>query len=516
MKNFLSLLFFLFVSGNLLCQSVLLDKLVTVSRHSATIDVYLKEISAKGNFTFTYSNTQIPLDKKVFIINRTQKVSAILDILFKNYDVEYIERYNKIILKPLSSALKTINISGIVKDKSCDESLAGVNIKVYGSSFGAQTDQQGVFRITVPVHKNTENFKLIISHISYKSDTVIVPKSKINKIAVFLESNILDIPEINIFGVPQIAFGNTEFHIYDYEILQDNILLIVYEKRLSKSNLLLVNKDLKLSCIREIGGTPVGMYKDCVDDVNLITFYKPYKLTLKDECLSFVSAKQTWLNKIHKPCVAKTKAGLLFYYYYGPTRLSVDFSFYNPVTKKDSVFRQITDTISLNELKENLEKNTQGQQNARGNMADIKIGDWDGDDRLSFETASDVEKKKQLYTPMIFLQDSLFIFNHCEGLLEIYNNQAKHIRSVNISYQDSPDWKRKVYIDNATKKIYTLFFKNNHYEVTEIDKLTGALGETCKLHYTWVDKIQVHEGNVYFLYKPAQYNFRKCLYKQKL
>lgn len=505
---------FIFIHLYSYAQDALLEKVVTIDKHSGTIEELLNQISSKGDFYFTYSSTQIPIDKRVFFISRTQTVKAFLDAIFKDYGVEFVERNNKIILKSLESSINTVIISGVIKDKSCNDGIMGVNIKIEGTTFGDMTDMNGNFSIPVPVHKQFSKINLICSHIAYKDVTVIVKKDKLKNIEIPMEMNIMNIPEVRIFGVPQIAYANTEFQIYDYELFYDRILLVVYEKKLSRSNLLLVDKEMKVECIKEVNGTPVGMYKDCIGNVNLICFYSPFTVTMNAGCLAISYAKQDRLNKINKPCVAKAKNGLHYYYYYGPARLSVDYSFYNPYTKIDSVFRQIQDTAASNALKDKLEKST--VSNSRGSMADIKVGDWDGDDKETFQQDADDNKKNLLYAPLLAIRDSLYIFNHCEGKIEVYNMSAKYKRSVSINYYKISGWKHKIYLDKETSRAYTCFWKNGIYEVNEINLNSGKLEEPCKIHFAWIDKIQINSGHIYYLYKSAQNNYKKCLYKQKL
>lgn len=513
MKVFICIVFFFIINCSY-AQISLLEKEITIDKHSGTIEELLKEISIKGDFYFTYSSSQIPIDKRFFFLSRKQTVKVFLDAMFKDYGVEYIERYNKIILKSLAASINTITLTGIVKDKSCNDGISGVNIKIEGTTYGEMTDMNGNFSIQVPVHKQFNKINLICSHIAYTEVTLSVKKDKIKNIEIMMDMNVMNIPEVRIFGVPQIAYANTEFQIYDYELFLDNILLVVYEKKLSRSNLLLVDKEMKVVCLKEVNGTPVGMYKDCIGSVNLITFYYPFNVTLNAGCLAVKFAKQDRLNKINKPCVAKAKNGLHYYYYYGPARLSVDYSFYNPITKTDSVFRNIQDTAASNLLKEKLEKSTVSI--SRGSMADIKVGEWDGDDKETFQQDADDNKKNLMYAPLLAIKDSLYIFNHCEGKIEVYNIYAKFKRSVPVNYYKIQGWKHKIYLDNETGRAYTCFWKNGIYEVNEINLNTGKLEESCKIHFAWIDKIQINAGHIYYLYKSAQNNFKKCLYKQKL
>lgn len=513
MKTFICLISFFFIN-NTYAQVSLLEKEITIDKHSGTIEELLKEISVKGDFYFTYSSTQIPIDKRFFFLNKKQTIKAFLDAMFKDSGVEYIERYNKIILKSLASSVNTITLTGIIKDRSCNDGISGVNIKIDGTSYGDMTDMNGNFSIQVPVHKQFARISLTCSHIAFKETSISIKKDKISKIEILMDMNVMDIPEVRIFGVPQIAYANTEFHIYDYELFFDNILLVVYEKKLSRSNLLLIDKEMKVVCIKDVSGTPVGMYKDCIGNVNLITFYYPFCVSMNAGCLAVKYAKQDRLNKINKPCVAKTKNGLHYYYYYGPARLSVDYSFYNPFTKIDTVFRHIQDTAASKVLNEKLEKST--VSNSRGSMADIKVGEWDGDDKETFQQDDDNNKKNLMYAPLLSIKDSLYIFNHYEGKIEVYNINAKYKRSVSINYHKTQGWKHKIYLDNETNRAYTCFWKNGIYEVNEINLNTGRLEEPCKIHFAWIDKIQINAGHIYYLYKSAQNNYKKCLYKQKL
>lgn len=495
-------------------QQELLDKIIAIEKHSYTIEQLLKELSNKGEFYFTYSTNHIPADKKVFLISKKQTVKSYLDYMFTDCGIDYVVLNNKVILKPKNNALKTIVLKGVVKDKSCNDGISNVNVKVAGTPHGTTTNDAGHFSLLVPIHAQSQKIELQFSHVSYKNLEIAWKKTEKN-IEVFLETNIVNIPEINIFGVPQIAFADVEYQIYDYEIFHENILLVVYEKRLSKSKLLLVDKDQKAICMKDISGTPVGMYKDCIGDINLITFYYPFKITLNSGCLSVSHAKQNWQNKINKPCVTQSKNGLFFYYYYGPARLSVDYSFFNPITKNDSVFRQVKDTIAMNELKDKLEKND-AQPVSRGSMADIKVGEWEGDDKETFSQQTLENRKKTVYAPMLAFRDSLYIFNHCDNKIEVYSMNARLKRSINIKYHKNDGWKYKIFLDKATNSVYTCFFRNNIYEFFEIDLQTGELKNPCKIYNNWIDKVQIHAGNIYYIYKPAQYNFKKCLYKQKL
>ena len=73
---------------------------------------------------------------------------------------------------------QTISISGSVKDKQTTDALQYSNVKLLGTTLGTNTDGNGYFKLEIP--KENENGKLIATYLGYKSDTIIITKTRRN------------------------------------------------------------------------------------------------------------------------------------------------------------------------------------------------------------------------------------------------------------------------------------------------------------------------------------------------
>ncbi|HTO37511.1 MAG TPA: TonB-dependent receptor, partial [Brumimicrobium sp.] len=74
----------------------------------------------------------------------------------------------------IDAKAQDINISGTVRDKQTSEALEFVNVHILGTNIGAQTDDNGFFRLKIP--QSLESGKLVASYIGYDSDTISLTK----------------------------------------------------------------------------------------------------------------------------------------------------------------------------------------------------------------------------------------------------------------------------------------------------------------------------------------------------
>ncbi len=174
------------------------EKLLSFNMKDVTIQQVLNEITNQSEYTFAWSSQFVNLNKKVNIQVKNQKVTTILNQLFKNSGITYKVEGNKIILTPEKTPQnkqqqeKEIIIHGTVKSMS-GESLPGVNIMVKGTGQGTTTDINGKYSLKV-----TPESELIFSIIGYKSITVVVKQQKL--INVIMEPAVTGLNEVVVIG----------------------------------------------------------------------------------------------------------------------------------------------------------------------------------------------------------------------------------------------------------------------------------------------------------------------------
>ena len=98
-----------------------------------------------------------------------------------------------------SSFAVTIEITGILIDKSTGEPLPGANVYVKGTSVGTATNTNGEFKI---VYEADKNFTLIISFMGYKTQKInISPTQDLRDMTIELVEDIFRTEEIVVTGI---------------------------------------------------------------------------------------------------------------------------------------------------------------------------------------------------------------------------------------------------------------------------------------------------------------------------
>jgi len=116
------------------------------------------------------------------------------------------------------------------------------------------------------------------------------------------------------------------------------------------------------------------------------------------------------------------------------------------------------------------------------------------------------------------VHDTICIFNYADSQIEFYSDSCKLITKVSISFHNDPNWKREIYVDDITGKVFAMFRKNGISALKEIDLNTGDLKNSTVIpDFPFVEKIKVHNNNIYFLYTersdPGEF---KKLYRLKI
>jgi hypothetical protein len=143
----------------------MLNRKVTLSMSEGTIEDFLKEITTKTDYTFSYINNDIQLKKKIKLDNTTGTIKEILDVLFDEQQIIYTVRDRRVILTAKKKESKEFTLKGIVKDRSSNELLPGAHIFIKELSIGATTNDYGFYSLTLPARE----YELICSYIGHQS-----------------------------------------------------------------------------------------------------------------------------------------------------------------------------------------------------------------------------------------------------------------------------------------------------------------------------------------------------------
>ncbi|GAB4021207.1 TonB-dependent receptor [Spirosoma migulaei] len=166
----------------------LLEQSITLSVENKEIRVVLSTIEKAAKVTFSYIPQQIQADRKVSINISNQRLSTVLDQLFRNLPITYEVVGKKQILlsvrptgQPSIPTLLPKNtsfepspatdrqLSGTVKSET-GEGLPGVSVVVKNTTRGTTTDADGKYRLSVPDEATT----LVFSFVGYLNQEIAI------------------------------------------------------------------------------------------------------------------------------------------------------------------------------------------------------------------------------------------------------------------------------------------------------------------------------------------------------
>lgn len=189
----------------------MLDQKVTLRLSNEDLKTTLGTIERTTKVRFVYNPKEIQSNQKVSLNAKNESLKEVLTQVFDPLKIGYEVKGKQILLfkKTVSSleilqptttpttVLSTQNIDQNVTGKVTDEKgepLVGVTVQVRGTTRGATTDPQGVFRISVPDAKSV----LVFSYIGYaKQEIVIGNRTALN---VSLEVDDKSLEEVVVVG----------------------------------------------------------------------------------------------------------------------------------------------------------------------------------------------------------------------------------------------------------------------------------------------------------------------------
>jgi hypothetical protein len=191
------LLFLIVVFAGMHANAQLLDTRVNITLDSSGLDKNLLQLQHTSGLSFAYETSGLPVH---FIPAKTfhhEKLSTILQYLFKGTGYEFEERHGVIIIVPGAIGLKAGAlerlVKGVIEDKETGERLPGVAIYSADNKYtGTYTDKDGYF--SIPALSDT--LKLQLSYMSYKPVEIVLLAAGATVVRIKM-----DIPQKNLDSI---------------------------------------------------------------------------------------------------------------------------------------------------------------------------------------------------------------------------------------------------------------------------------------------------------------------------
>lgn len=126
---------------------------------------------------------------------------------------------------------------------------------------------------------------------------------------------------------------------------------------------------------------------------------------------------------------------------------------------------------------------------------------------------------RPIYAPLFVVGDTLLVFDHARWRMRKFTRSFSATGEVPLPYEtgiEGRNWSGRLIQDRATQRIYALFQRNGIAWLRAIDPVTGALGVPFRLANNYPERVQVHAGMAYYIWRPYGSLQKRTIYREKL
>lgn len=446
-----------------------------------------------------------------------------------------------------------IILIGTITDNR-NTALQNVNVYDAKNKLGTTSDKNGNYVFTISPQPTT----IIFSSIGFKTVELKITQEIIDKavndtvsnnVKMFPETQTLQEVEVNA-GSRQLAYNHPEIIIKGYEFVDDAILLLTLEKR--KNRLRLINNADKT--LSELDLTfkfkPDTLYKDCMGNVHLRAGDSMYQINSFYPEITFQQGVVYHLfDSLMMSCVAAVEQNF-FFHKYGLHNQSVVYYYINRMTGKNEQLQNIRDKVAemyaeshqqepkrsgvaeSQRLENIMDKKRKGRPLTASDILFLEKISLTERSALStdeyamkrkFSSEAQVNEwyyqlvlSKPLFSPLVKMEDSIYIFNSVIDSVYVYDQNVKLSRTYGI-YLDNDGSKKEMITDEVTGLVYYKYVQNGTVHLEQINLAEGKIKRTYKIQETaFPDGVKIKDGYAYYIFRKDDTFANWNLFKQKL
>lgn len=408
-------------------------------------------------------------------------------------------------------------ISGTVKDETTGLPLHGTHVLIKGTFKGVVTDDKGNYRIAF----QQQNPVLVFSFIGYKTLEKTIKEHKSQTINVALERETQQLPEAIVYPEQDAKkLIKDVFHIRDYVLADDGILLVGFRGKASNSFARLTDTDGKILSQQQLKTKKEQLFCDCMGNIHLLTSDSSFQVFIdKNKITIYAPFPNSKFEEVLKPCIAKADR-YLYFQQFAPGRQSAVYYAVDSISKQRITIKEITD-----EHKQRMWEEEHNYLLSKYGYTVTNAGVAKTAEELHTYRAKELDKlfaKEIIYTdiyvPLKIINDTLYIFDHINNEIEVFTLKGDRIKVVSIDYHHKyKGWGMQILVDKEAGKVYGLYLKGSITSLAEININNGKVMKWHQLVHSFASNIQVGNGNVYYIYKQVSGHYQQPnLYKQRL
>ncbi|MCP3933564.1 MAG: hypothetical protein GY705_31235 [Bacteroidetes bacterium] len=388
-------------------------------------------------------------------------------------------------------------LKGKVVDADLNNPLIYVNIMNHTSGGGTISDANGNFEATLSYLPSQLEF----SYVGYDPKIIDVDTVHNDILTVSLSKTSQVLPEVIVSSKIRVeAVTKSEYSVKDFIPYDGKILILKSKSSFGSHILALTDVDGKLidQMILDKFDKIESLHQSCLGGLYIVTSTSVYEVSINADNKMVLSEElmREKFDKLIRPCVLSSKSHLYYRHNYYQGQM-VEFIGYQKGGEHSFLLTKIADEKNIELFFTDVLPKIQGMP---GGAAIEKSRDLQNLRTLEQDVDNTLHLFYQpLYLPIVNTGKELCIFKHFEAFAEFYNYAGILLKKIPLPYVKNEKWGKLVLADKVTGKSYIVFNKKKGKTLREFKYESGSLGEEIVFNAFFVEKMMVHDGNLFFL-----------------
>lgn len=426
---------------------------------------------------------------------------------------------------------QSIVFKGIVKDEQSLKPIPNVNIKIFETTQGTSTDNAGMFTIKLEKIPTA----LVFTCVGYENEYYKISEISLKPVEFLLSSKAYTLKEVNIISKNySFLFKNQDYSVLDYELMDDNVLLLVFRTNLKQSQAILINRFGDTLAVSQLPEVPASrFYKDFLSNIHYFSksdnSYQCYYKKATNSIDFLFRTKIDSIEKLVKPFLFKMQGRLYFQESYA-NGFGTVLGYYEKGRGKQYIGKFLNEG-KTKEFNDDQIFYTKWNAFIAG-AANIPIENFENDSR--FYNSTEARAHSFEYFNMIFpvfkINDTtIAFFNFGDNVIDYMTKDGKITKTVPISFHKETilnadtiskirlsdsgwRWGNVILVDEFNHNFYTTYLKIGMIRINRIDIETGMLKKGTIIPLPFPEKMEIYDGEVYFLNRGNDENWKlaKC------
>ena len=366
---------------------------------------------------------------------------------------------------------------------------------------------------------------LHIQHASFEDRVMFISKRTEKRavndtiyMTILMEDRILKTFDV-FANTPDTLFGSQEYSVEDFEFdRHGNLVLLAYEKNLQSGSMLkLVGVDNEILDQFYIEEAAIELQTDFRNNIHLITEEKVYYVTIESQQFKIYLEDRDYYFRFVAPVIDTIDQHIYFSNY---SEIYPAFDYFE-FHRQDSVYKKMLEVedVLMMELYRSEFKYVDVRTKLWAHQKQMETG-IDKEIWVGATVFTNSPYYTPLYAPLFKIgSDSILVFDHYKNKLFTYRPAHGMIDSVDIFYHreaKKSGWEQPLIQDEKNGKVYAMFTRSGYTYLHEIDLETGAVRQSFKLYFKYVDRIKIVNGDVFYVYRPYESLQKKYIYREQL